>query len=184
MIFSEIKNEKEEVLYTDIPEDLNSSFPAKDSVTKEGYKQIYFSKKDVGSVRLISDIKNELFITNKIANRTAKTYLRFIPILSKIKENNALQYSIYSHNLVTTHSRLQDEIESIIPEQSLAKAKTYEEQLSLIKKSLEVDLENKASSIFSLAKRIIDLSSQITGFKVLAGEVNVDISPQDIKRFY
>lgn len=182
-MFYEIVDSLGQIVYSNISDcDGYKLFSdSKENCSRGGYKQVYRDF-PFGNVRLLSDLNNEALSTAKIATRTAMAYASLSPIISDIKKTQETQYSIFSHNLVTTHSRLQDEIESIISEDKLARALTYAEQVSAVKKSLQSDIDAASESVFEIAKRIIDLQAQITGFKVLSGEIKPDIWPQNIKK--
>lgn len=145
------------------------------------FKQVY-RESDFGNIRLIGDKKDDSLSTSRISTRTAKVYSNLIPFLQEVQMTQKTEYAIFSHNLITTHSRLQDEIESIIPEEKLAHALNYKDQISIIKDKLEKETLSTSESIFEIAKRIIDLEAQITGFKILSGSIKPDIWRQNLKK--
>lgn len=184
MIYFELHDENSELIYSTIEMerkfDIFSSEKT-NTIIIDNYKQFYRNY-EFGSVRIIADIDDEKVSTSKIAKRTLDTYSELILVLKAINNEQKVQYSIFSHNLITTHSRLQDEIESIVPENKLARATNYREQIEFVKESVVSDINDVSESIFEIAKRIIDLQAQITGFKVLSGEIKPDIYPQNIKK--
>ncbi len=172
LVHSTIKNSKYEGLFADCKTE---------TCKKSNCRQVY-KKYNIGSVRILGQADDDALVTAKIANRTADVYSSLLATLLDIKKQQEIQYSIFSHNLITTHSRLQDEIASIIPEEKLARALTYNEQVAEVRSAIESDVLGTSESIFEIAKRIIDLQSQITGFKVLSGEIKPNIFPQNIKK--
>ncbi len=184
MIYFELKGSDGEVIHSTVGLFEKSKLfegREEDSCSLNGFRQVYRTY-SFGAVRIVGLTSDDALATSRIAGRTADAYANILDTLLSIKRSQETQFSIFSHNLVTTHSRLQDEIESIISEEKLAKAENYSQQIAEIKEAIEGDLKGVSESIFEIAKRIIDLQSQITGFKILSGEIQPNIFPQNLKK--
>ena len=100
--------------------------------------------------------------------------------IKSIESEQGNRYTIHSHNLITTHSRLQDAVESVIPERSLASAQDHAEQIIIVKTLLEEDISHAAEALLNIVKRVVDLQAQIEGFKILSGGRKLDIGEHNI----
>lgn len=87
-----------------------------------------------------------------------------------------------SHNLVTSHSLLQDALEQLVPEESLSNAQSHFNQIEIVKNLLESKKQNFAESVLLITKRVIDLQAQIEGFKILSGTNKLDMGNHNIKK--
>lgn len=105
---------------------------------------------------------------------------RFVDATDKVEQKQGNDYTILSHNLITTHSRLQDILGSIVPEESLANAKDHTEQVAIVKRLLGKDITQTASVYLDILKRVVDLQAQIEGFKILSGDRKPDIGEHNI----
>jgi K+-sensing histidine kinase KdpD len=135
-----------------------------------------------GKIELIAtDVDADLLERNKTGKIIVQTYAKLIPLLEATEKQQSKQYNILVHNLVTTHSRLQDSIGLVLPEKKLARAKDHSEQLSITKGLMQSNPENAAESILDIAKRIVDLQAQLEGFKMLSGDAKLDIGEHNVK---
>jgi len=121
MIFHEVRDTQGKIVSSNLE---NCSFCKKfkneeSENTVIGDHRNVFRSFDNGSVRLISENNNELISSTRARERTACAFRELIPILSRLKENDDLRYSILSHNLTETHANLQGEIGTIIDDELL-----------------------------------------------------------------
>jgi len=135
-----------------------------------------------GEVHLIAtDSDAKLFGRNKIATLAIETYARLIPLLREVENRQRTQYTVLAHNLVTTHSRLQDSVGLILSEEKLARAEDHLSQILIAKNAIQLNPESVAESVLDIAKRIVDLQAQLEGFKMLSGNAKLDIGLHNIK---
>jgi signal transduction histidine kinase len=182
MIYHEIRDSLGVVISSNIEKfDDEHVFVGKENEniqTAQKVKNFFRSYKNC-SVRLVTT-SDENF-TTRIASRTADAFAGMVTSLEKIKEDKNLAFLILSHNLITSHGKIQGEIESVVLE-PLTKYKTHLEQKDKIKQLILSDIENAAESMLQISKRVIDMQAQIQGFRMLSEAIKLDQGQHNIKR--
>ena len=134
MIYFEIKKKDTNDILLSNLEDFEKSHLFRglenQNLSNSNYRNAY-REDDSYKVRIVGDKQHEFFKANAIVLRTANTCLAMAPLLENLKRDNAEAYKIFSHNLVSTSARLQDEVEYVLPASDLFAARTYSEQLAL-----------------------------------------------------
>ncbi|MFA5990811.1 MAG: hypothetical protein WC794_01020 [Candidatus Doudnabacteria bacterium] len=184
MIYFEIRNNKGLILATNIDSfNDNNLFLGNEykNISVKNYKNV-FKKFESGTVRLIGDKKDDLFLSKKIVSRTIQAYSEIINVLNSLKTSQESTNKIFFHNLITTHTRLQGEVETIISEDALIKCNDHISQIAAVKKSIQSNPNGVSESMLEVVKRVTDLQAQIEGLKMLSGEVNTDFGFHNIKR--
>lgn len=133
-------------------------------------------------VRLIASKDEELFKSGKIATRTANAYAELAPIVNEMRRSQETAYKIFFHNLVTTHAQLQGETESILPERALMATDSHADQLKVAQNAVRNRPDEAADALLQITKRVVDLQSQIQGFKILTGEATVDFGWHNLRK--
>lgn len=176
MIFFEIIKNNDTVLSNikshSRQEFLNSSTVRNISRSINGFKINLFG----------TDYDYKLLANKHIADKTAEAYLNIISVKDDLRNEYGQEYAILSHNLITSHSLLQDAVWRIIPEVSLVDAENHSSQIDIVKKLLEANQQKSAESILAIVKRVVDLQAQIEGFKILSGNVHLDFGNHNIKK--
>lgn len=153
-----------------------------ETLRKSNASYIY-RKYDDGVVRIIATGDDVRYLaSSRNATATAEAYHQLIFLMSKLKEVYSKQYRILSHNLVTTHSMLQDIIGTLVPEYEVSFTKKHSEQVEIVKKTISKDLVEAAKSVLSASKRIVDMQAQIQGFKILSGESELELGSHNISK--
>lgn len=135
-----------------------------------------------GIVELIAtDLDANLFLRNKMSKIVLRAYGKLFKLLKDIESEQSKRYTIFEHNLITTHSRLQDSIGSILPEKQLVRAENYIGQIAVAEKAIQSDTKKIAELMLNIAKRIVDLQAQLEGFKMLSGNAKLDLGQHNIK---
>ena len=145
----------------------------------DGVRNIYREYED-GMVRLVVTVNEKS--TNRILTRIADAYASFIPILYKNQEDINSKFTIFSHNLITAHAKLQGEIESVISGRELSRCKTHQEQLNKAITAVSTDIDGTSNSILQMMNRVVDLQAQIEGMKMLSGNFKLDFGYHNIKK--
>lgn len=169
MIYFEIKR-GEKILYSNLLE------ASEEQVTKTITKTL--GNTDITIIASGSDLR--ILGSNRHVHNAVIILERLGDAIDKIENKQGLDYTILSHNLITTHSHLQDVLESIVPEESLAGANDHAGQIGIVKKILEKDVTQSARTFLDILKRVVDLQAQIEGFKILSGERKPDIGEHNI----
>ncbi len=184
MIYHELKDTENRLLSSNLEEFTKSSIfsgKEKENITLEKIKNIY-REYDFGSVRLIAT-ENELAAkTSRISSQTADAYSRMILTIKKIRDDSDYTYTTLRHNLVTTHTKLQGEVGSVVSESELMKCEQHSDQVDFVKKSILFDTQKTTDAFLEIVKRVVDLQAQIKGFEMLEGEVDLDIGTHNIKK--
>lgn len=137
---------------------------------------------DAGTVRIIAPHNHELVVSAKIRERSANAFLAILPSIQTLKRDEEVRYTILSHNLTTTHKRLRDEIDAIIPASTLARCKNYNDQIDMVRRQIKkMNPDDVAAGVLQLAKRVSDLSAQIEGFEMLKGESATDFDMYNMR---
>src|SRR3989344_434365 len=168
MIFFKIV-QNNEIIFSNFSQDFDEKSLNQSKV------RVFVKKLPKGEVVLFgTDYDYKLLANKHIAEKTAEVCKEIINI--KQKEN-----SILSHNFITNQSLLQDAIERVIPEKSLARAENHQEQIEIIKNIIENDKQQTAKSFLSVIKRVNDAQAQLEGLKLLNGDVKLDFGSHNIK---
>ena len=150
--------------------------------TSNSIKKVTHASKDFYIELFATEYDLKILSNKHIANKTIEAYAEIARTIEKLKTDYKQEYTILSHNLVTSHSLLQDALEQIVPEESLATAENHSVQIEIVKKLLDADKRNSAESVLVIAKRVVDLQAQIEGFKILSGNNKLDIGNHNIKK--
>src|SRR3989344_4715873 len=103
-----------------------------------------------GTVKIIATDKDKaFFVRGKQTNKVAEAYSQLILLIKDIEDKYKGQYDLLSHNLITTHSRLQDMLWAIIPERLLVGAENHAEQLDIVKSRVLGDIDHTTSHLLS-----------------------------------
>ena len=184
MIYHELKDSEGYILSSNLEEfTLKAIFDGKEreNTTLNKYKNIY-REYDFGSVRLIATEDELATQSSRISSQVADAYSRMILTLKKMRDDSAYTYTTLRHNLVTTHTKLQGEVGSIVTENELMRCEKHSDQISLVKKSISFDTKKTADAFLEITKRVIDLQAQIKGFEMLEGKLDLDIGTHNIKK--
>lgn len=184
MIYHELRDIEDDILSSNLDKfSLRNIFheKEKENITINKVKNIY-RKYDFGTVRLIVTEDELAAKSSRISSQTADAYSGMILTIKKIRDDSDYAYTILRHNLVTTHTKLQGEVESVVPESELMRCEQHSDQIDLVKKSILSNTENTVDAFLEIIKRVVDLQAQIKGFEILEGEVDLDIGIHNIKR--
>mgnify|MGYP001558524739 CR=1 FL=1 len=169
MIYIKIED-GENVLYSDSPENMR------------GEEVLTLSKKvDTNKITVIATGKDRKILSSNRHSQTAfDICIKLADSIAKVKSTQSELYRIQSHNLITAHARLQDAVESIVPEESLASAEDHFAQISIAQQFIQKDTSRSADAFLNILKRVVDLQAQIEGFKILSGDRKLDIGDHNI----
>ena len=176
MIYFKI-SKNNEIIIANLNDTLLKSFIDDSSVRKISH----FSK-DCDIELFATEYDYKLLSNKHIASKTIESYSNLNQIMEGIKKEYNQEYTILSHNLITSHSLLQDALGQIVPEESLSNAENHIDQINIVKDILLKDNQGSAESILSISKRVVDLQAQIEGFKILSGNNKLDIGNHNIKK--
>lgn len=138
--------------------------------------QYAYRKYECGIVRLIATEQDATYLASgRQATKTLDAYSQVISLLSNFENRHKKQYTILSHNLVTTHGRLMDLTGSLVPGQRIASAGTHDDQIEIVEKVLKGNTRKSSDIVLSIAKRTADLQAQIDGFSILSGTFDCDL---------
>jgi signal transduction histidine kinase len=174
MIFFKIIN-KNEVLFSNLDSfdgNLNGSRVRKIYRNIDGYDLELWG----------NDYDYKLLGNKHIADKTAEAYINIIKLSKGLRNEFGKEYAIISHNLITAYSLLQDSIEKVIPEFTLADTKNYLEQLDIVKNVLAKDQQNAAEGFLTITKRSVCIQAQLEGFKILSGVKQINIGKHNIDK--
>ncbi len=184
MIYHELKDIENRLLSSNLEEFNKSSLfsgKEKENITIEKIKNIY-REYDFGSVRLIATEDELAAKTSRISSRVADAYSRMILTIKKIRDDSDYTYTTLRHNLVTTHTKLQGEVGSVVSESELMKCEQHSDQVDFVKKSILSDTQKTTDAFLEIVKRVVDLQAQIKGFEMLEGKVDLDIGTHNIRK--
>lgn len=152
-----------------------------DNIQIGEHKHVYREYPD-WIVRLIALKDEELLKSGRIATRTADAYAELAPIVIGMRESQEKASKVFFHNLVTTHAQLQGEAESILPERALMATNSHADQLKVAQEAVRQKPDVAADALLQITKRVVDLQSQIQGFKILTGEATVDFGSHNLRK--
>lgn len=184
MIYFELCDKNGEILFSNIDECVEAPiFEGREKVTHtiNEVKNI-FRESSEGFVRLIAVNERDVVNSSSITTKTVRAYEQLIKILKKYKSEQTDSYTIFFHNLINTHTKLQGEAGSIVCEFDLIQCEDHQDQLSVVAKAIKSDIEGSARAVLEINKRIVDLQAQIEGFKILSGKGELDFGSHNIKR--
>lgn len=184
MIYYELKDQESLVLSSNIADFSNiAMFDGKEreNIKIGKYKNIYRIYPH-GTVRLIIANDKDLLNSTRLVSDTANAFSYTLAVMRKMKNIQEERYRVFSHNLVTTHAKLQGEVNSVIPDSILVACSQHSEQFEAVKKAISSDLDSASESFLQIIKRLVDLQAQMQGFKILSDDAVVDMSYHNLKR--
>jgi len=169
MIYFEIKKVNK-ILYSNLVE----------LSEEQGVKTITRMVGDIDITIVASGPDSRILSSNRHVHDAVAICVRLADSIDEIENRQGQNYTILSHNLITTHSRLLDSFESIVPEVSLAEANDHTEQIKIVKELLGKNETQSAKTFLDILKRVVDLQAQIEGFKILSGDRKPDMGEHNI----
>jgi signal transduction histidine kinase len=141
--------------------------------------RIFVKKIPKGEIVLFgTDYDYKLLANKHIAEKTAEVCEVFFREIINIKQQ---EYSILSHNFITNQSLMQDAIERVVPEKSLARAENHIEQIEIVKNIIDTDKQGTAESFLTIVKSANDMQAQLEGLKILNRDFKLDLGSHNIK---
>ncbi len=136
-----------------------------------------------GSVRIVATGDDrKLISTTRHASKTAEAYSQLIPLFSKLEETYKHKYAVVSHNIVTTHSRLQDLVAALVSEQDLTVTDTHAEQVKIVEDKIDKNKREAADTVLAIAKRVVDLEAQLDGLNIFTGDFDQEFGYHNMFR--
>src|SRR5258708_8145347 len=135
------------------------------------YRNIYRKDKNIGSVRIVTKIDDQMFRGAKNIIRICIAYIDFIPILADIKRSHKQSFDSiikrFAHNLTKFQTRFKGNFSRLISD--TARSRPYSEFKSEVKRRIENNIDIAAEDVCQISHRATDLDAQIDTLRIISG---------------
>ncbi len=163
MIRLQITNKDDEIIFSNLGEGDINKFKDKKNCKKEKYLRSYYKEEKEFNVWIVSEDK-DLYKSNKLFNKTCKTYL---PIINGLYKDYSMNLLAGIHTIVTIQAKMSQKIEPFIKGATKGK---QEERIRTVKNTMKDKTPEKVAGLVCfLSKRIEELNVHLESLKIIEG---------------
>lgn len=166
MIHLQITNKNNEIIFSNLKKEHIGKFRDNKNSKAKKYLRSYYKKEEEFDVWLVSE-DQDLYKSNKLFNKTCKTYL---PIVNGLYQDYSMNLLAGMHTIATIQAKMVQKIEPFVSGATQGK---QEDRIQIVKDTIQYKSpDDVADLVCFLSKRIEELDVHLESLKIIEGGIN------------